>query len=90
MERYEKKNKENPRRTPRSRSTMFPSLREEILIGGKVDLDLLSLFPQKDARIMGGMEEEGQALNVNNGGEIILICSWLKDEEGLFIPPPKM
>jgi hypothetical protein len=32
------------------------------LIGGKIDLDLLSLFPQKDARIMGGMEEEGQAL----------------------------
>jgi hypothetical protein len=26
------------------------------MIGGNVDLDLLSLFPQKDARIMGGME----------------------------------
>jgi hypothetical protein len=25
------------------------------MIGGNVDLDLLSLFPQKDARIMGGM-----------------------------------
>jgi hypothetical protein len=26
------------------------------VIGGNVDLDLLSLFPQKDARIMVGME----------------------------------
>jgi hypothetical protein len=24
------------------------------VIGGNVDIDLLSLFPQKDARIMGG------------------------------------
>jgi hypothetical protein len=29
---------------------------EEILIGGKIDLDLLSLFPQEDARIIGGIE----------------------------------
>ena len=28
---------------------------EESLIGEKVDLDLLSIFPQKWARIMGGM-----------------------------------
>jgi hypothetical protein len=39
------------------------------VIGGNVDLDLLSLFPQKDARIMGGMEEGRQALKINNGGE---------------------
>jgi hypothetical protein len=32
----------------------FPHL-EEIMIGGDVDLDLLSLFPQEDARIMGQM-----------------------------------
>jgi hypothetical protein len=31
MKRYEKKNKENPQRTPKSRFTMFPSLR------GKMD-----------------------------------------------------
>jgi hypothetical protein len=42
---------------------------EEKVIGGNVDLDLLSLFPQRDARIMGGMEEGGQAFKVNNGGE---------------------
>jgi hypothetical protein len=29
---------------------------EEKVIGGNLDLDLLSLFPKKDARIMGGME----------------------------------
>jgi hypothetical protein len=39
------------------------------VIDGNVDLDLLSLFPQKDARIMGGMEEGGQAFKINNGGE---------------------
>jgi hypothetical protein len=35
---------------------------EERWIGGNMDLDLLSLFPQKYARIMGGMNEEGQAI----------------------------
>ena len=38
---------------------------EERLIGGNVDLDLLSLFPQEYARIIGGMgrnQENGQAL----------------------------
>jgi hypothetical protein len=35
---------------------------EERWIGGSIDLDLLSLFPQKYARIMGGIEEEGQAI----------------------------
>jgi hypothetical protein len=29
---------------------------EEKLIGGNIDLDLLSLFPQEDARIIGGIE----------------------------------
>jgi hypothetical protein len=35
---------------------------EERWIGGNIDLDLLSLFPKKYARIMGGMEKEGQAI----------------------------
>jgi hypothetical protein len=43
--------------------------KEEKVIGGNIDVDLLSLFPQKYARIMGGMEEKGQACKVNNGGE---------------------
>jgi hypothetical protein len=29
---------------------------EEKLIGGNIDLDLLSIFPQEDARIIGGIE----------------------------------
>jgi hypothetical protein len=61
MERYERKNKGNPQRTPRSRFTMFPSLRGE-MDWWNIDLHLLSLFPQKYARIMGGIEEEGQAI----------------------------
>ena len=36
----------------------FPHL-EGRWIGGNVDLDLLSLFPQRYARIMGGNEREG-------------------------------
>jgi hypothetical protein len=56
MKGYERKNKgRNPQRTPRSRSNRFPSHRGE-RIGGKVDLDLLSLFSQRYARIMGGIE----------------------------------
>jgi hypothetical protein len=34
---------------------------EEILIGGKIDLDLLSLFPQEDARIIRGIERKSKA-----------------------------
>jgi hypothetical protein len=42
-------------------SLCYPYL-EERWIGGSIDLDLLSLFPKKYARIMGGMEEDGQAI----------------------------
>jgi hypothetical protein len=61
---------------------------EERWIGGNIDLDLLSLFPQKYARIMGGMEEEGKDCKVNNGGERSPIHVQPKEEEGVFIPPP--
>jgi hypothetical protein len=88
MERYERKNKGNPQRTPRSRSSMSPHL-EERWIGGNIGLDLLSLFPKKYARIMGGMEEGGQDCNVNNGGEISPFRAQPKEEEGVFIPPSK-
>jgi hypothetical protein len=30
--------------------------KEKKVIGGNIDLDLLSLFPQRYARIMGGIE----------------------------------
>ena len=37
---------------------------EEKVIGGDVDLDLLSLFPQEQARIIGGIESN-QALRMS-------------------------
>ena len=42
---------------------------EERLIGGNVDLDILSLFPQICVRIMGGSERKASFSKVNNGGE---------------------
>jgi hypothetical protein len=45
-----------------------PHLKEK-LIGRNVDLDLLSLFPQDLARIMGGGGRESKASRSNNGGE---------------------
>ena len=42
---------------------------EEIWFGGKVDLDLLSLFPQKVAKSIGGIERSQAQEKVNNGGE---------------------
>jgi hypothetical protein len=58
------------------------------VIGGNVDLDVLSLFPQKYTWIIGGMEDGGQACKVNNAGERNSICAQPKEEEGVFIPPP--
>jgi hypothetical protein len=43
--------------SPRSRSNGFPH-KEERLIGRIVDLDLLSLFPQRDVRIIEGIESK--------------------------------
>ena len=42
---------------------------EERLIGGNVDLDLLSIFPQEWARIMGGIKRNNKLFNSKNGGE---------------------
>jgi hypothetical protein len=39
------------------------------LIGGNVDLDLLSLFPQKDSTSMGGIESRASFFKVNIEGE---------------------
>ena len=41
---------------------------EERLIGGNVDLDLLSQIPQRYARIMGGIKRGTSFSKVNNGG----------------------
>ena len=42
---------------------------KEIWIGGNVDLDILSLFPQEYARIMGGNKRNRKLFNSINGGE---------------------
>ena len=42
---------------------------EERWIGGIVDLDLLSLFPQRYSIIMGGIERKTSFFKVNKGGE---------------------
>jgi hypothetical protein len=63
---------------------------EEKVIGGNVDLDLLSLFPQKDARIMGGMERKGKLFKVNNGGERVPnSCPAQGGRRGIYTPPSK-
>jgi hypothetical protein len=58
------------------------------LIGGKIDLDLLSLFPQKDTRNMEGMERESKLLKVNNGGEREEVAPIPRWKKGAFYSPP--
>jgi hypothetical protein len=69
MEGYERKNKEEIHKELQDLDPIGFSHLEEKVIGGNVDLDLLSLFPQKDARNIGRNEEGGQAFKINNGGE---------------------
>jgi hypothetical protein len=57
------------------------------MIGGNVDLDLLSLFPQKDARIMGGMGRKGKLFKVNNEGERNRRANIQMRKKGLYIAP---
>jgi hypothetical protein len=57
------------------------------LIGGKIDLDLLSLFPQKDARNMAGMERDSKLIKVNNGGEREGVATSPRKKKGPFIVP---
>jgi hypothetical protein len=69
MEGYERKNKEEIHKELQDLDPIgFPHMEEKV-IGGNVDLDLLSPFPQKDARIMGGMGRKGKLFKVNNRGE---------------------
>jgi hypothetical protein len=64
----------------------FPH-KEEKVIGENVDLDLLSLFPQKDARIMGGMGRKGKLFKINNGGERKRKSQPPNEEEGALYSP---
>jgi hypothetical protein len=64
----ERKNKVNSQRTPTSRSTMLPSLREDIDWGKCRSRSHLS-FPSRRCKNYRRNRELGQALKVNNGGK---------------------
>jgi hypothetical protein len=90
MEGYERKNKEEIHKELQDLDPIGSPHIEEIMIGGKVDLDLLSLFPQKDARIMGGMGRKGKLFKVNNGGERNGRANLQMRKKGLYIAPHKI
>jgi hypothetical protein len=56
MEEYERKNKEEIHKELQDLDPIGSPHIEERLIGGNIDLDLLSLFPKEDARIIGWIE----------------------------------
>jgi hypothetical protein len=56
MGEYERKNKEEIHKELQDLDPMGSPHREEKVIGRNIDLDLLSLFPQRYARIMGRIE----------------------------------
>jgi hypothetical protein len=89
MEGYERKNKEEIHKELQDLDPIGSPQIEEIMIGGKVDLDLLSLFPQKDARIMGGMGRKGKLFKVNNGGERNGRADLQMRKKGLYIAPAR-
>jgi hypothetical protein len=51
---------ENNKWKPQDLDLLCSPYTKEIWIGGNVDLDLLSNFPQEYARIMGGMGRNGK------------------------------
>jgi hypothetical protein len=87
MEGYERKNQEEIHKELQDLAPIGSPHIEEIMMGGKVDLDLLSLFPQKDARIMGGMGRKGKLFKVNNGGERKRRANLQMRKKGLYIAP---
>ena len=66
---YERKNKEENHQELQDQDLLGSPHLEEEWNGGNVDLDLLSLFPQKVARIIGEIERSQVQENVSNGGE---------------------
>jgi hypothetical protein len=87
MEEYERKNKEKIHKELQDLDIIGSPHIEEIMISGNVDLDLLSLFPQKDARIMGEMGRKGKLFKVNNGGERKWKSQPPNEEEGALYSP---
>jgi hypothetical protein len=62
---------------------------EERRIGGNTDLDLLSLFPQRYARIMGGIERCASfPRSTMEGDRRENMLAQGRRRGGVFIPPP--
>jgi hypothetical protein len=87
MEGYGRKNKEEIHKKLQDLDPICSPHIEEIMIGGNEDLDLLSIFPQKDARIMGGIGRKGKLFKVNNGGERNGRANLQMRKKGLYIAP---
>jgi hypothetical protein len=86
----ERKNKGGEHKiSPRSRSNGFPH-KEERLIGRKVYLDLLSLYPQEYARIIGGMGEIASSRRSTMEGKHELKRLGVVGEEALLNRCPKI
>jgi hypothetical protein len=91
MEGYERKNKEKIHKELQDPDPIGSPHLEEKVIGENVDLDLLSLFPQRYARIMGGIERWTsftRSTMEGDRGENELAQA--RRRGGVFIPPPKM
>jgi hypothetical protein len=89
MEGYERKNKEEIHKELQDLDPIGSPHIEEIMIGGNIDLDLLSLFPQKDARNMGGIRRKGKLFKVNNRGERNGRANLQMRKKGLYITPAR-
>jgi hypothetical protein len=89
MEGYKRKNKQEIHKELQDLDPIGSPHIEEIMIGGNVDLDLLFLFPQKDARIMGGMGRKSKLFKVNNGGERNGRANLQMRKKGLYIAPAR-
>jgi hypothetical protein len=90
MERYEKKNKGNPQRTPRLRSNRFPSLRGETDWWKYRSRSPLS-FPSKRCKNHGRNGEERQAIQGQQWRrESAQFVASPRRKKGYLYPPPKM
>jgi hypothetical protein len=87
MERYERKNKGNPQRTPRSRLTMFPSVRGE-MDWKKYRSRFPLPFPSKICKNHGRNGGGRASLQSQQWGRENLFRAQPKEEEGVFIPSP--
>jgi hypothetical protein len=88
MERYERKNKGGNHKELQDLNPIGFPHKEEKVIGRNVDLDLLSLYPQKDSRSMGGMEEGGQAFKVQQWRRERKEASSPRGKKGAFYRSP--